>query len=198
MERDPLHLRDRDQRVELALPEMVRLERQADHVGAVRQVAVFLREHQPVVAVRRAVRHLQLGLYPFVLAQQVHRLGGERDVSRAAILGRPEHRRRSRLRQLPHDANPAGVEIHLGPSQPAQLGLPRPAVERDGIEGARLRAGGLGDRQKAFASLAVQQLIRASAFFGRRRRGTESMSAMGFFARSWSLTAFRKARRRTV
>lgn len=73
VERDPLHLRGLNDLAELPLSKIVRLEGQADHVLAVGQVAVFLREDQPEIVIRRPVRHLQFGLRPLVLPQQLER-----------------------------------------------------------------------------------------------------------------------------
>jgi hypothetical protein len=55
---DPLDACCFGERRELALADVVRLERVPEHVASAAQLARALREHEPVIVIRRPVGHL--------------------------------------------------------------------------------------------------------------------------------------------
>jgi hypothetical protein len=132
-----------DQPGELPIADRVDLERQAERIGSVVQVAPFLREREAEVRIVLPVAQLNLGLMFPMSSQQRDRLG--REINRAAGLGFcfAEDWRSSGLEQRPTDRQLACIQVYVRPAQRRQPAAPRARIERQRIEGGRLRTGGL-------------------------------------------------------
>ena len=139
MELDRPHLGRLQELPEFPLAQVVRLERISEGVPAPLEVLPLLGEDEPEVAVALAVPELELGLVPAVLPKECDRLGAELDRARRLVLHRPDDRLRARLHELALNRQPPLDEVDVGPLEPAQLALARAAVEREGVEGGRLR-----------------------------------------------------------